>query len=569
MISRKLLAVLALILTAAVWSIPVSAQPRGIKASPEQIEKLREKAFKLLASLADQVSSLQSAENRARIGSNIAGSLWKHDEQRARDVLALVEQDIKTGLQPAEPYDKSTIHTLNVFLRLRTDTVQRIAKHSSKAALAFFYATKPSFDGELRQPIVSAERALERELAKQVASESPELAAELSRKFLEEDLSSDVLSILRDLRRKNKEQARALHKEIADKLRSIEPQKRRQTIVLASELVYSFMPPEADDATFRELVNNLITIAMEFGCGKAGPPDGGATAFCIEIGRVSSVMEKVDPVRGARLRRWEFDPSESIASRQSQFDLYDYERVGSVDGMVALASKHPEVAQMLYERAAYTAMFRNGDSEQARKIVTELITDPEKKRSMLENFNSMDQPIDDVKLADIQKEIAARGNPEERATEWLIVLSHLMETNADRKLILKLASQAEEAVAAMKPDKTQFHYQTSIAIAYCLMKHERGFTIMESLIPKLNELVDAAVKLQGFDADYVRENEWNMSAGGSIGDVLTDLSQRARFFAWTDFDRAVSLSSQFQRNEIRIMAQLKLAQGILEGPNVR
>jgi hypothetical protein len=135
--------------------------------------------------------------------------------------------------------------------------------------------------------------------------------------------------------------------------------------------------------------------------------------------------------------------------------------------------------------------------------------------------------------------------------------------------VLKLASQAEDAVASMKPDNTQAHFQISIAIAYCLLKSERGFTIMESLIPKLNELVDAAMKLQGFDADYVRENEWNMSAGGSTGEVLTDLANRAGYFAWADFDRAVSLSSQLQRNEIRIMAQLKLAQGILAGPTVR
>jgi hypothetical protein len=82
-------------------------------------------------------------------------------------------------------------------------------------------------------------------------------------------------------------------------------------------------------------------------------------------------------------------------------------------------------------------------------------------------------------------------------------------------------------------------------------------------MPKLNELIDAAVKLDGFDTTYLRDGEWNMSANGEIGNVLTKLSQSAGAFASCDFDRAVSLAAQFERNEIRIMAQVKLAQAIL------
>jgi hypothetical protein len=61
---------------------------------------LREKAFATLQSLANQISSLQSAENRARIGANIVESLWRHDESRARALFQLVKEDIKLGLQP-------------------------------------------------------------------------------------------------------------------------------------------------------------------------------------------------------------------------------------------------------------------------------------------------------------------------------------------------------------------------------------------------------------------------------------------------------------------------------------
>jgi hypothetical protein len=60
-----------------------------------------------------------------------------------------------------------------------------------------------------------------------------------------------------------------------------------------------------------------------------------------------------------------------------------------------------------------------------------------------------------------------------------------------------------------------------------------------------------------------------MSGEGVIGSLTTGLAHNAGYFAWCDFDRAVSLAAQFERSEIRIMAQLKLAQGILAGPPKR
>lgn len=50
-----------------------------------------------------------------------------------------------------------------------------------------------------------------------------------------------------------------------------------------------------------------------------------------------------------------------------------------------------------------------------------------------------------------------------------------------------------------------------------------------------------------------------------LREKATRLANNAPYFAWCDFDRAVNAAAQFDRNEIRMMAQLKLAQGILDG----
>src|SRR3989442_12662586 len=68
---------------------------------------LRDKAVDLLKSLASQISILQSAENRARLVSNIVESLWNDDEKRARNLLISVEDDINAGLRNPEGDDRT------------------------------------------------------------------------------------------------------------------------------------------------------------------------------------------------------------------------------------------------------------------------------------------------------------------------------------------------------------------------------------------------------------------------------------------------------------------------------
>jgi len=78
-------------------------------------------------------------------------------------------------------------------------------------------------------------------------------------------------------------------------------------------------------------------------------------------------------------------------------------------------------------------------------------------------------------------------------------------------------------------------------------------------------LVGAAAKLDGYETHHLRDGEWNMSAEGPLGMLFTGLAQSAPYFAWCDFDRAASVAGQFERPELRLMAQVKLAQGILAG----
>src|ERR1041385_108014 len=156
-------------------SVTVHAQPKNptTDASQSADKALRDKAFALLESLAGQIPTLQSSENRARLGSNIAASLCDHDEKLARSLLNGVEEEIRTALQNVGQEEWADIRTRTVFLQLRVDTVERIAKHDPELGLAFLKATEPSVYPAARYPMTQDERALEVRLAKAVASQNP------------------------------------------------------------------------------------------------------------------------------------------------------------------------------------------------------------------------------------------------------------------------------------------------------------------------------------------------------------------------------------------------------------
>jgi len=204
--------------------------------------------------------------------------------------------------------------------------------------------------------------------------------------------------------------------------------------------------------------------------------------------------------------------------------------------------------------------------ERAKKIANEHIADPEDRQRLLVNIDAIDgeASVSDEQLEAIQTELNQTKLVEDRISVLANVVSLVGEKN--RATVLKMLDQAAEMLAAEKPAKNRLPTELGLALLYCVEKNDRGLAMMESLLPRLNELIEAAAKLDGFDVHYLRDGEWNMSADGNLGELLTYLAQNAAYFAWCDFDRAVKVAAQFERPEIRMMAQVKLAQSILAGP---
>jgi hypothetical protein len=371
------------------------------------------------------------------------------------------------------------------------------------------------------------------------------------------------------LQRKHKDHALTLYKEIVQKLGEADLAEDRNAQSLATNLISGFTPPEADELTFRELAGLLIKTAVARGCTTQKAPEGHAADICRTIGVTVPQLVRIDPARAAQLKQWE--PPRNYSRPIPMAVYYEVRELvteGNLEEIFSLASQNRGKEEIVYIDAIMWAK-RIGNFELARKIASDPRRTPEARRLMLARLDEDEgrASLNEEKLLEELKHLNAFPQAKDRA-RFLMSLAN-RAGSSEAKTVLKVLNQASETVDSMKPGREKDDAQVHLAVLYCLQKSDRGLAIMESMVPNLNELVTAAAKLDGYGTRYLRDGEWNMTGEGQLGSFLTLLSAHAGYFAWCDFDRAVSLAAQFERAEIRMMAQLKLAQGILAGPSKR
>ena len=563
---RKKIFTLLVLIAVALGPYHANAQQASStsKADAEAEAALREKAYALLETLAGQVGTMQSPENRARIGSNIAGSLWTHNESKARELFIMVQQDINAGLQVPNSEDQEDLQTLMVFQRLRMDTINRIIRYDPELAYDFYIGTALNPDSKLAERAKDSEQALEMQLAKQVAANNPDLALKLARKVLSRGVSDELQKIFRQLNRKHKDQAAALYRDIVQKLGELDLAKDWNTRYFAMNFANSITPPDIDEASYGELINLFAKVAAAQGCNKKMDEDDERAQMCNYLAPLMTIVVRANPSRGRRFSAWKVENENDYYKPGPYNELEEAATEGTIDDVLALTSKYPQMEDEIRWRAFRKARYDN-DVEVAQKIASGSRDSEWKKRMVAELETVQTQSsTDKEKLADIQKRLGEIKGTMEQVMFLISAASQI--GNNDRKTALKLLNQAGEVSAQLRPGAEQLASQIALSMVYCYLKSDRGLTIMESLVPKLNELIEASAKLDGIERRYLRNGEWNMTGEGGLGGLLNAMAQYAAYFARCDFDRSVSISSQFDRTEIRLMAQLKLAQGVLAGP---
>lgn len=550
-------AVLLLTVSASVRSQEPTPQPASDETAARQ-----NKAFELLDSVAGQFGALRSPENRARIGSNVAELLWSHDQTRARGIFVAVEEDINAGLNYSDTDEQSHRHTILVFGQLRGNIIERIAKHDPELALEFLRATRLPED-EQRPYEMEDEKSLELRLAGMIATRNPQLALKLGLQSLAKGFSEDLLPVLAQLQRTDKAAALNFFRTIVDKLKDANLTDDYLAMGLTTSLAQEFAPPRADEQSYRELIGVLWKTAVTNGC--TGSSDD-VPPICYQIALLYPRIEKYYGPRAASLKRWTPNGQnpEEAASISRWGEVREALEKGTVDEIMALAPNYPEFQIPIYS-TAYNKARESGDLARARKIAGDFPDEAQRPYliAQLDKTQALKTVTPEL-LADLQQRLNSLRSNAERVQ--LLLYAAVQIAGGDRKASLGLLNQADQLLGSSRPGKAQVEAQISLAMVYCSLKSDRGFAIMEALMPKLNELVAAAASLDGFDNDYLRDGEWTMTGAGGVGSILTQLAQSAGYFANLDLERSITLAAQFERPELRLMAKSKIAQALLSTP---
>jgi len=232
--------------------------------------------------------------------------------------------------------------------------------------------------------------------------------------------------------------------------------------------------------------------------------------------------------------------------------------------MLAFAEKYPtELRNQIYQSASWKA-FSGGDPNRARQIVSDFIADPVQRRAILEQYDSqgLNNASEDNKILEARR-LLSRAKTLDRKVQILTQLANTLASKGDKKGALSFLGEARGIADSSAPSTTQISAQMQLAQAYVRLDPDQSFAIMQPLIAKANELIAAAAVLDGFENRFLKEGEWLTPGAGNTGSIVNNLNQGLAGLARIDFDRARALADQFDRPEVRLMAQLAIAQGAL------
>ena len=567
----------------------VTTAPSVVKsdepAAAAELE-LERKALALLDEIIGETPSLKLVENRIRLGATAAEILWPRNQERAREIFNAATVDL-AGITSGIETDDPQYHNLsNLASQLRQQMLTTIARRDPQLALGFLRATRqpppPVQPGSnYRQP--DQELMLEAHLAQQIAARDPQQALRLAEEILSRGLSSNLMSVLDQLRRRDPEGAARLTASIVKKLRTANFATDYEATSIANFLLVSTRQPEnvsapngqttvaaslpdprrlgLDEAARRELVTALVNAAT----GNAQQPgqSGNLGGLLSTVRQLMPEVERYAPAQAASVRRQmaNFERRGELSADIPYRSLMD---TGTTDALVEAAAKAtPEMRQQLYRTAAWKA-FNEGNVERARQLINSNIEGSQYRDQLLKE---LDQQLfwraaSEGNIEGAQGLLARIKSPDERVG-MLLQLAQVLSGKGNGAAAVSFLDEAWNLIGGRAKGQAQFSMQLQLAHAYAPHAPARSFEIIEAGVAQLNELVAAAAIIEGFGQEAFAQDELKGQEGYLWTSLSTQCGETLAALAPVDFDRARSVADRFQRPELRLPARLAVVRGIL------
>jgi len=600
-----------LICLPALAQTPTQPQARKEEKSQKEDKELEKKALALLDEVVGEAMSLKLVENRIYALTTAADLFWKHNEDRARALLAeavsqfmAIERPYQPKSQPQaqaqdEPQSESegmrALQLIGVRMELRTQLLQALAARDSRMALDFLRASRLPEAGKLlgvKEASPDFERDFEMQLAVRIAENDPRAAMQIAEESLKQGVSHQVYEIWANLLNKDPKAAAKLSGDIVSSLKSADLLKDYQSIYVVTSMLSQLRsqlrpsrsndkeppppPPQEAREMFRDLLELMVSTALKVTSAQLLDlqEQGPARDLLTQVQMFLPDIEKQMPSRApaARAKLAQFD--KAFYRQQSPQEIFLDMENKSPDELIAMAAKsQDEFKDMLYRQAA-TKLIEQGDTARARKVVKDFLPDDGAWDPLFAEIDrkEREQAVKEGKLEEARKSVSRLGSSEERALA-LVELATKAEAEKDQKAQRELLKEASELLGDQMETRSQVEAQLVLAAASLNLDPDRSFEILGYAIDRLNAVLNAVATIAKFDqggttplAANAVDGEMRLNAG-EFANITNNLDERLLAFARKDFDRTVSLLKRWQINEVRLAICLTLLGRILGAEN--
>jgi hypothetical protein len=586
MVSRSKFSILCLITIATVL---VGSRTAGAQKDKEaeQRQELEKKTLALLNEISSSAWSLKLPENRLFVMANAADLLWPFDEKRARNLYWDALNSINsispavrsTNENPSKGEREKIVQAYFSIFRLREQLLRRIAHRDSQLALDMLRATRQvpprQFGPGFPFP---DERDLEQEIAGEIAAHDPAQALLVARQSLAKGLALELLNLLYQLNQKDSEKASQFATDIIAKLHTTNIATDLSASIIGAQLLESSRIPDVNrtaklvsvpasmkvlnlnDEQKRDLVELLTDAALSMSAN---------SNLLFEISELTPEIDRFFPERRASLQRKLATFNETLSKEQRDQNTQNtLIRRGVPEDIVRNALTADEGTRlMLYNQAAISAIFR-GQTDSFRDFVNKEVSANGERAKILDFLDAEEISVTaSRKQLDNLRNLLPKIRRKEERARAMAELALLLKEKGEDEEASTLVDEAATMIKTDLKDEKQTNALLSLLCVYAIVDPAKAFALAERTVDQANSqisllmLLDRVVK-----TGAVKKSEILLDQAGilPLDFLLFKYGKGVAALAKADFNRTKALADRFERNELRLMAQLFIVKGLLQ-----
>ncbi len=516
------------------------------KTKEERLAELKTNAKELLRDTSAMALNLASPTNRINFTVRSADILWDMEETDARamfstsigDVKRLISQvDFEMNQQNSSRNSTWTGRGSRISLStktnqafsLRSQLVTALSNHDPEWALRFVQETSQMVTNpKLVKRFERENKRFESQIIRKIASKDVSKALELGREKLSKGVTSDILSLLKDIYGKDQEKGSEFAKDVLQKLKD-SAVKRNLTRHIVSLFQYAVGTMDSDKTPLLDK-SSLSALA-----------DLLAKHVTASTSRYKNLSDKV------MLGLEKYSPNSAAQVKQT-FDQRNAGR-NARRGNRNPISKTFSGNEDQKERSEERSKFQNEINKDLNNLGNENLS-AEDKEAIINQTKSKILSVNDDKYR----------------FKGLVNLAIRVAVMGDKESAAGILYDAETYMIVDPKERNDYAQSQTLANAYALVDTDRSFSILENMIYRLNGVINGYIKFMEFSGNrrILENGELIMnSRSQQFTRYLNLYPQTLRNLAENDYSRLKDLTDKFERPEIRVETRLLIAKALL------